>query len=496
MSGFVRSGGAMRIRRLLSRGLACCCALVLLWGAAGEGAARADDTVAYNTASASYGGRTYTVQWVAADLRDPRLRAEPVTAEGGIGHVESLESMMARSGAVAGVNGTFFDAYEADDSKRHPNGLLIASGELVRTGNNPALGIRTDKSVQIHPLKTSLELKVTHGSRSYTVQPWGVNTYYGDETPGQVVCYTKAYGLEVAAPNGTKAVIEAGRITALTEGAAAIPDEGMVCFIGHTGNNDRNLLPNLHVGDTVELRETAADGQTWVTENIPDAWEAAIGVGPKLVTGGAVDLDLARDGFDDPKLASAANARSFTGKDAEGRLVMGTVSAATLEAAAHVLAGLGFVEALNMDGGASSGLYYDGAVKRAPGRLISNALVVKRYALPQVQVVAAGRFVSELRGYVKNDATMVPMRGIFERMGAEVLWNEATRTVTAKRGATTIVLRPDAAEAVVNGAATALPVAPEIVEGHLYMPLRFVAETLGATVAWDQALYRVSIDWK
>ncbi len=469
-------------------------ALTLTLGAGG--AAHAASSVSYETSTVTYNGKKFTVQWAAADLKDPYLRVMPVVAEAGIGHVESFADMMERTGAAAGVNGTFFDAYEPDETKRYPNGLMLGEGHPVRTGDNQSLAVGADKAPFVHKLKVQVSVKVKHNQAVYAFEPWGVNTYYGDETEGQVVVYTREFGDTITFTNAKKAVVENGRITALTEDEAAVPEEGYVIVVGHTPGNDTYLLPNLHVGDEVTLETAVHDTDLGTTGGIAD-YEAAIGVGPKLLTEGAVDVDFARDGFDDPKITQTANVRSFTGVDGEGRLVMGTVSSATVEEMAHVLAELGFVQAMNMDGGASSGLYVDGAIKRAPGRLLSNALIVKRYDRPQVQVAVNGQLIAGMRGFVtESGVTMVPFRGIFERIGAEFRWDGDARVLTAKRGAVELTLRPDAAQATVGGRSVPLDAAAVIVDGHMYIPLRFVAETLGAAVTWDQALYRASLQLK
>ena len=468
--------------------------LVLSWYSVP--AAAASDSVTYDTATVKANGKSFTAQWTTIDLLDPYLRVMPVTAAEGIGHVESFADMVERSGAVAAVNGTFFDAYEQDESIRHPNGLIVESGGFVRSGDNVSLGIRTDKSALIHRLETHLAFKVKHNQSVYTVTPWGTNTYYGEADKDQVVAYTHHYAGQIDRQGGLKVVIEGRRITKITEEAATVPENGYVIYVGHSTNNDRNLLPHLHEGDEVEVEALIVDGSSGVTESMAQAWEAAIGVGPKLVTNGQVDIDYTRDGFDDPKITGTANARSFVGVDGSGRLVLGTLSAATVEDMAHALVQLGLSEAMNMDGGASSGLYVEGAMKRIPGRLLSNALVVKRYDAPQVQVTVNGGFVQEYRGFIKQNVTMVPFRGIFERIGADFKWNEQERVLTVKRGTIELVLRPDVPEAMVNGKPVRLDQAPVIVDGHIYIPLRFVAETLGAKVGWDQGLYRATLELK
>ncbi|NHN32989.1 phosphodiester glycosidase family protein [Paenibacillus agricola] len=487
--------GKLRIKRI-AVGMAVVAAIML--GLSWESApvAAASDSVTFDMATVQANGKSFTVQWTAIDLLDPYLRVMPVTAAGGTGHVESFADMVERSSAVAAVNGTFFDAYEQDESLRHPNGLIVESGGFVRSGDNVSLGIRTDKSVLVHRLETQLAFKVKHNQSVYTVTPWGTNTYYGDTDLDEVVAYTHHYAEQIDRQGGVKVVIDGGRITSMTEEAAAVPENGYVIYVGHSTNNDRNLLPHLHEGDEVEVEALMVDGSSSATETLAQAWETAIGVGPKLLSNGQVDIDFARDGFDDPKITSAANARSFVGVDGSGRLVLGTLSAATVEDMAYALVELGLSEAMNMDGGASSALYVEGAMKRPPGRLLSNALVVKRFDAPQVQVTVNGGFVHEYRGFIQQDVTMVPFRGIFERIHADFKWNEQERVLTAKRGTTELELRPDMLEAKVNGKPVQLDQSPVIIDGHIYIPLRFVAETLGATVGWDSGLYRATLELK
>jgi exopolysaccharide biosynthesis protein len=455
-------------------------------------ASAAGDSLDYHSEQVGYDGKNYTVQWVSADLSDPYLRVKPVTASGGIGHVESFSDMMDEHQAAAGVNGTFFDAYEPDETSRYPNGLMIRAGNIVRTGENASFGILADKTTLVQKTKLSLSVKVTHQGESYTFSPWGVNTYYGSGETDQVLWFTPDFGAEVAYPGGTKIVISEHQIIQITTDTVAIPEDGQVCFIGHSNNNLTYLLPELHVGDKVSAAPHAVNMVTG--KEIPfSEWEAAIGAGPVLVSNGEVDVDYKRDGFNDPKITSQAGARSFIGTDAEGRLVIGTTSSATIDSMAQVLQQLGFQNAMNLDGGASSALYYDGSMLRAPGRELSNALIIERLEHPQVQIEVNGQLVDEFRGFIQNDTTMVPFRGIFERIDASFRWDGTTRTLSATKGKTTLVLQPDVALALVNGKSVALQIAPTIVDGHIYIPLRFIAETLGATVGWNQQLYRATL---
>ncbi|MBR5011719.1 MAG: hypothetical protein IKY12_04100, partial [Clostridia bacterium] len=88
---------------------------------------------------------------------------------------------------------------------------------------------------------------------------------------------------------------------------------------------------------------------------------------------------------------------------------------------------------------------------------------------------------------IRESRTMLPVRFVAENLGATVGWDGATSTATVKTSTTEIKITIGAKEAVVNGVTVALD-APAFIEGgRTYLPVRFVAENLGATVAWDSA---------
>ncbi|NPV90756.1 MAG: copper amine oxidase N-terminal domain-containing protein [Firmicutes bacterium] len=88
---------------------------------------------------------------------------------------------------------------------------------------------------------------------------------------------------------------------------------------------------------------------------------------------------------------------------------------------------------------------------------------------------------------------MVPMRVIFEALGATVQWDDATKTVTATKDATVIKLTIGSETAYKNDESVSLDAPGMIVDDRTLVPLRFVSEALGAQVAWDGATQTVSI---
>ena len=85
---------------------------------------------------------------------------------------------------------------------------------------------------------------------------------------------------------------------------------------------------------------------------------------------------------------------------------------------------------------------------------------------------------------IENGRTLVPLRGIFETLKAEVNWDDATKTVTATKGDTKVVLKIGDNLAKVNDKEITLDVSAMIIEGRTLVPVRFVSEALGCSVDW------------
>jgi len=95
-----------------------------------------------------------------------------------------------------------------------------------------------------------------------------------------------------------------------------------------------------------------------------------------------------------------------------------------------------------------------------------------------------------------DDRTMVPMRAIFEALGADVEWSGDTQTITATQGDTIITMQIGNAAIIVNGEAITLDVSPLIVDGRTLVPVRAVAEGLNADVEWNAGTRTVMITRK
>ena len=92
-----------------------------------------------------------------------------------------------------------------------------------------------------------------------------------------------------------------------------------------------------------------------------------------------------------------------------------------------------------------------------------------------------------------NDRTMVPMRKIFECLGAEVEWNGRDKSISSTCGYLDIEMQIDNREMSVNEREITLDAAPIIKDDRTLVPLRAVAEAFSADVNWDQRTKTVDI---
>lgn len=80
---------------------------------------------------------------------------------------------------------------------------------------------------------------------------------------------------------------------------------------------------------------------------------------------------------------------------------------------------------------------------------------------------------------------LVPARTILEAMGATVLWNSETRTVTSKLNDTTVVMTIDSSQMKINGEKKNIDVPAKIINDRTMVPSRAITKAFGADVSWD-----------
>lgn len=92
-----------------------------------------------------------------------------------------------------------------------------------------------------------------------------------------------------------------------------------------------------------------------------------------------------------------------------------------------------------------------------------------------------------------NERTFIPVRALIENLGGQAQWDNATKTAVLTYGADIIRLTVDSNTAYYNGNNVELDTAPAIVNERTMLPVRFIAESFGFKVDWDNDSRTISI---
>ncbi len=120
--------------------------------------------------------------------------------------------------------------------------------------------------------------------------------------------------------------------------------------------------------------------------------------------------------------------------------------------------------------------------------IIKNPVFASDYVsvVEGVDVYINGKhFQTEEPFYNAHWRIVAPMRELFEELGADVTWDESTRTVVAKAKGKRIDIEIDSKLTKVDGKVVDLSVEPQIINSRTYVPLRFVAESFDYEVDWN-----------
>ncbi len=326
-----------------------------------------------------YTGGKQTVKMVYVDLKNPKLKIDVVAANGKIGSTAALSSIAKSANSssnkvVAAINGTFFDAY-TKTGPMQPWGTIVKDGQALHLSAQYAtVGFTENKQMKIDRLKIGIEGKVNDNADwSSSWYAWNIN--HVDPRLEAIVIFTPAFGKTTGKHEKTSIVISNGKVIRVTEGETTIPKDGFVVVTG-----DQAIIGRLQLGYSASFSSKMMtkdyskdanfdDSEDWSTVN------TAVSAGPTLLKNGRIITDSEEEGFKNSKIVNVKGQRSFIGIKKDQTLVMGTVPSVTIKELAEIVKKLGLIDAINLDGGASSGLYFEGKYLHVPGRDVSNALV-------------------------------------------------------------------------------------------------------------------------
>lgn len=111
-----------------------------------------------------------------------------------------------------------------------------------------------------------------------------------------------------------------------------------------------------------------------------------------------------------------------------------------------------------------------------------------------VDVVVNGKEIRlDQNAILKNGSTLIPLRGVFSELGAELDFNPETQEVKVQHPNAIIMLTIGSKVAYINGIEITLTQPAELLNGRTLVPLRFISESIGATVHWKPSTSTATI---
>lgn len=443
-----------------------------------------------------YSGGNKTVKTVWADLNDPTIRLDVVCANEKVGSTAQLKDIANSTKddstvVVAAINGTYFNSY----SDMQPSGTIISDGEVLHvTNTGTVFGINGANELSIAPVSIKIEGSI-NGSWVWPNNwyAWNINHVFTE--PNSSVIFTPEFGAKTPNHSMTSIVVDNYNVTQITSGQVNIPSQGYVLVTG-----DNSQISKFNVGDTVDYKVTYNHNDyNNQTIDMPLDWNdirSGVGAGPYLLKDSKIVVNPKLEGFTEEKITTAKATRSFIGTTNKNMLVIGVVDGVSVAEMAEIAKNIGLTDAMCLDGGASSGLFYNNSYIVKPGRALSNAVVITQLKNQPVRLKLNGEeLYFEEDPYIDNlsNRTLVPMRKIFEKLGATVTWG-SDNSITAVKDGTTMKLKINSSLATVNGAEYTLDCPAVLKNGKTFVPLRFVTEQFGGQVEVKDSVIQLTIN--
>ena len=391
----------MHRKIMLRRGVSALLSAAMLLTACPFAAMAAEGVV---TDTATIGGSTAKLVYITMGGN----RTAEVALAGGSVHEDAAADTLVSGvksdnvSVVAAVNGGFFNSYyNAGAARSYPGNCpriystVVRGGKLVNgVGETNLLGVTWDGKPYIDHVKMQCTVKI-NGRIDLGV--WAVNNF--DSSAKAVTLFTPEFTLPVKTESGSKVLtLRDGKVASMTDGGGSFDvPAGADLLVYNAGAvadaQQWNQFPA--VGDSAVAVTTAASAKRGADLAQWNNMRTVV-AGGRMILQNTFDVtsDTAyNQEFDGDSKQSATGVaqRSFAATMSDGRLVFGTANASFQQIAAY-LKSAGAVNAVSLDGGASSMLYADGhGYLTTAGRKLASAFVIvdekvkqEKPALPEV----------------------------------------------------------------------------------------------------------------
>ncbi len=447
----------------------------------------------YPPVTVKVGEKSYDVYLVWVDLNDPLIKVDLSLAKNKIGTVESLmdlsQSRDDDEEIIAAINASFFNM--KPDSQ--PASTLILDGAIEHIAEGGSIvGFDGDNKMHSDIVGIKIEGSVNNQWEApYNWASWNINHLFYQ--PEAMMIFDNHYTGEFPESPVYVVAVDQHNVVGKYDHIPDIPKNGYIIV-----QRKPQFLDLFNIGDRVDFKFSTvkkdANGQLTDMPLPFNNIENAAGAGPMLIKDGKKVLNAKAEGFKIAKFNSGAAKRSMIGVNQDNDLaLLVSKQRITLNELCDIALQLGLTEAFNLDGGGSSGLVFKGDYMVEPERKVSNAFVIKKLKEQPIRLVLNDNeeyFDSYPFIYTAKEAkprTMVPLRGILEKIDANVKWDSANNKVIVERFGSEIVFSVGQKEVTVDGKNYLMDVPLLIHKDRSYVSVRFLTEFFGGTVEWHDA---------
>ena len=219
------------------------------------------------------------LKYITVDMNNKNMKPVVVNAQNQFLTTESLSGMAKRAGAVAAINGTYFEAYNGVPV---PWGTIIKDGKILHISNGGSVaGITSSGKLLVDRLTFDFEGYI---NGEYRAIPWRIN--HPSTEHDAITIFTPEYSSAVSVEPGAKGVLVGsdGIVSQIATADFTVPSGGFA------------ILYNSQVADLVDERYKIGDEVSYkvkikTTFTNPSDWDdvvVGLGAGPSLIINGAV----------------------------------------------------------------------------------------------------------------------------------------------------------------------------------------------------------------
>lgn len=340
----------------------------------GEAAAMYDRFLNYKS------GSDYTVTFKkvngvsvkAVEFSLGRYPASITTAYDRIYGGESMANMVSRTGAKFAVNAAYFDM-----NTYAPTSTMINGGSIVTVDNNnpnaATFVMDTSRRGSIQNMNVNQKAILTRGGSAISsLANVGKHKKPSGSADATRIIFTSTWGSSVGFPVSDAIIVDSnGTITRVIKPSdnasdVGIPSSGYVLCQRARRPYEGNFFDSCRVGDRIALSFTYPGS---AVSNI----QTAIAAGPTIVRNGQAYNNYYYEGITKSDIVSGTNQKISIGLKSNGNVVLLTAYC-NIGQLSNVMVSMGCQSALNLDGGSSAGIYYDGQWLIRPGRALNNMI--------------------------------------------------------------------------------------------------------------------------